>query len=94
LVNLDDPDESAGRLKPGLTTGFVVLEVEERVVCGGREWATSRITCEFEVWPKCFGISLRLDGHTCINHDSETDESEDEPLTDLVARATTSRWLW
>lgn len=57
LLNLDDPD-GLGALQPGRNSGFIVLEVEGRVVRGGRVVANSRTTREFEVLPKCCGASL------------------------------------
>jgi type II secretory pathway pseudopilin PulG len=57
LVNLNDPD-GVGALQPGRNSGFLVLEVEGRVVRGGQVVANSRETREFEVLPKCCGASL------------------------------------
>lgn len=57
LVNLTDPD-GPGDLGPGRNSGFILLQVEGRVVRGGRVVANSRISREFEVLPKCCGASL------------------------------------
>ncbi len=40
----------------GENSGFLILEVEGRVVRDGRVVANSRLTQEFEVLPKCCGF--------------------------------------
>jgi len=62
LVNLQDPDGAAGPLGPGRNSGFIVLEVEGRVRRGDQVLASSRLTQEFEVLPKCCGASLGSQG--------------------------------
>lgn len=57
LVNMNDPD-GGGPLQPGRNSGFLILEVEGRVVRGGQVVSNSRFTQEFEVLPKCCGASL------------------------------------
>lgn len=67
LVNLDDPD-GLGNAQPGSNRGFVVLEVEGRVVRNGQVVANSRETREFEVLPKCCGASLGSNNSGGMNY--------------------------
>ncbi len=67
LVNLDDPD-GLGNAQPGSNRGFVVLEVEGRVVRNGQVVANSRETREFEVLPKCCGASVGSNNSGGMNY--------------------------
>ena len=71
LVNLDDPD-GLGNAQPGSNRGFVVLEVEGRVVRNGQVVANSRETREFEVLPKCCGASLGSNNSGGMNYAGTT----------------------
>ena len=71
LVNLDDPD-GLGNAQPGSNRGFVVLEVEGRVVRNGQVVANSRETREFEVLPKCCGGSLGSNNSGGMNYAGTT----------------------
>jgi len=61
LNNLDDPDGS-GTILPGANSGFITLSVEGRVFRNGVQVATSTVTREFEVMPKCCGASFGSNG--------------------------------
>ncbi|QEY33213.1 hypothetical protein EVJ50_14185 [Synechococcus sp. RSCCF101] len=61
LLNLQDPD-GPGTLVSGANRGFITLTVEGQVVRGGEVIATSTVTQEFEVLPKCCGASLGSQG--------------------------------
>lgn len=71
LVNLDDPD-GLGNAQPGSNRGFVVLEVEGRVVRNGQVVANSRETREFEVLPKCCGASVGSNNSGGMNYAGTT----------------------
>ncbi|MEO1002661.1 MAG: hypothetical protein AAFX65_06060 [Cyanobacteria bacterium J06638_7] len=71
LLNLDDPD-GIGTEQPGGNSGFLVLEVEGRVVRGGRVVANSQLSQEFEVLPKCCGASLGSNESGGVNYQGTT----------------------
>ncbi len=66
LINLEDPD-GAGGLIPGDNRGFITLTVTGQVVRNGQVVATSTVSREFEVLPKCCGASLGSNGSGGVN---------------------------
>jgi len=97
LVNLDDPD-SLGTAQPGSNRGFVVLEVEGRVVRNGQVVANSRETTEFEVLPKCCGASLGSNNSGGMNYAGTTGSlGSDSRLCNLqygVVTGFNDGWHW
>ena len=97
LVNLDDPD-SLGTAQPGSNRGFVVLEVEGRVVRNGQVVANSRETTEFEVLPKCCGASLGSNNSGGVNYAGTTGSlGSDSRLCNLqygVVTGFNDGWQW
>lgn len=61
LINLDDPD-GEGSGMAGDNRGYITLAVTGQVVRSGRVVATSTVTREFEILPKCCGASLGSNG--------------------------------
>lgn len=98
LVNVNDPD-GIEDLQPGRNSGFLVLEVEGRVVRGGRVVANSRETREFEVLPKCCGASLGSQGTGGANFPANTAGSlgSDSRLCNIqygIATGFNGGWHW
>ncbi|MBM5825260.1 MAG: hypothetical protein FJ054_07860 [Cyanobacteria bacterium M_surface_10_m2_119] len=97
LVNLNDPD-GAGALQSGRNSGFLVLEVEGRVVRGGQVVANSRETREFEVLPKCCGASLGSNSSGGTNYQGTTGSlGSDSRLCNLqygVVTGLNDGWHW
>lgn len=103
LVNLEPVPPGAGinpTLLPGEYTGLLTLIVEGRVVRDSRVVANSRLTQEFEVLPKCCGLSLGSGGAGSLGADRRPDPPDppDQPgcpaEQDWVARGPTSSRLW
>jgi hypothetical protein len=98
LVNINDPD-GGGALQPGRNSGFLILEVEGRVVAGGRVVSNSRLTQEFEVLPKCCGASLGSQNSGGVSYPAGTAGSlgSDGRQCDIqygVATGFNGGWQW
>jgi len=69
LINLDDPDGTGAAL-PGANGGFITVEVQGRVMRGGKAVATATVTREFQVLPKCCGASFGSNAATKLGSDN------------------------
>ena len=97
LVNLNDPD-GLGIAQPGSNKGYLVLELEGRVVRNGQVVANARETREFEVLPKCCGASLGSNNSGGVNYAATTGAlGSDSRLCNLQYGLVTGfngGWMW